>query len=98
MWTNVHADRKAPERPTVTDADRVALYRTMSFGTGTYKLEGDKAAFTYDTSSNQTWTSTTRVTSLPEISGKTMKVKTAVFKNPVTNVDVFTVTTYERLE
>src|SRR5262245_26710152 len=56
-WIFIDDGRKVPTS-TATDADRVALFDTLSFGTGTYKIEGAKIALRYDGSWNQAWTGT----------------------------------------
>jgi len=37
----VGTDRKAPASPNLTDAERIELFKTMAFGSGTYKVEGN---------------------------------------------------------
>jgi Lipocalin-like domain len=59
-WVILAPGRKAPAAPIPTDAERAALWATGSFGTGTYRLEGDKVVLRYDTSWNQLWTGTER--------------------------------------
>ena len=52
----VGTDRKAPASPNLTDAERIELFKTMAFGSGTYKVEGNKYVAHYDTSWHQLWT------------------------------------------
>jgi hypothetical protein len=47
-FTIVGTDRKAPASPTLTDAARIESFKTMSFGSGTYKVEGNKVVTCYD--------------------------------------------------
>jgi hypothetical protein len=51
-WIFINEGRRSPATP-VTDADRVALFNSLAFGTGTYKVEADKVALRYDGSWNQ---------------------------------------------
>lgn len=59
-WVILAPGRKAPAASIPTDAERAALWATGSFGTGTYRVEGDKVVLRYDTSWNQLWTGTER--------------------------------------
>jgi len=82
----------------LTDADRVNLHRTMTAGSGKYKVvDGKKIIFSYETSASQRLTGTDEA-SEAEISGKTLTVTTAPFKSPRDNKMVTVVTTWERLE
>ncbi len=78
MWVQMNDGRKAPEGP-MTDADRVALYNTMGFGTGTYKVEGSTLVLRHDSSSNQVWTGTERKAEM-QINGKTLNWTTAPYR------------------
>lgn len=59
-WVILTPGRNAPATPIPTDAERAALWATAFFGTGTYRVEGDKVVLSYDTSWNQLWTGTER--------------------------------------
>jgi len=96
LWTIVAENRHAPAGAAPTDAERNDLFKTISFGTGTYKIEGDKVVLRYDSSWIQSWTGSERAAE-PVISGTKMTVKSAS-KNPITGMDVFVVRTYEKLE
>ena len=80
----------------MTDADRVALFNSLAFGTGTYKVEGDKVSLRYDGSWNQAWTGTERVQAL-QISGKVLTWTSAPFK-VAGDKDAVAIFTYERAE
>jgi hypothetical protein len=97
LWTNAADGRKPPVGSAPTDAERNELFKTLSFGTGTYKVEGDKVTARYDSSWIQSWTGAER-TFQPNISGTKMTTKGANFKHPITGVDVFTINTYEKIE
>lgn len=94
-WVFVAEGRKAPGNP-MTDADRVALYGTLSFGTGTYRVDGDKVSLRYDGSWNQAWTGTERVQTL-QIAGKVLTWTSAPFKRP-DGREAVAIFTYERVE
>ena len=93
-WMVIGYNRKVPAAPAVTDAERVELFQTLSFGSGTYKVEGDKVAFRYETSWIESWTGTERKAQVL-IAGKTLSITSAAFKDPA-GKDV--VTTWERID
>lgn len=91
------ADRKAPASPNLTDAERIELFKTMSFGSGTYKVEGNKVLTRYDTSWHQLWTGRDLSAQI-EIQGKTLTITTEPFKAAVDGKEVVVTTTWERAE
>jgi len=97
MWVYVGADRKAPATANPTDAERLELQKTASFGSGTYKVEGNKFTGRYDTSWHQAWTGTERSVTVA-ISGKTLTTTTAPFKSSLTGLDVVAIATLEKVE
>src|SRR5262245_16157505 len=42
LWFVTGQDRKAPEKPDATDAERIELFKSMFGFGGTYKVNGDK--------------------------------------------------------
>jgi hypothetical protein len=96
-FTVVGTDRKAPASPNLTDAERIELFKTMSFGSGTYKVEGNKTVTHYDTSWHQLWTGRD-LSVQAEINGKTLTLTTEPFKAAADGKEVVVVTTWERLE
>jgi hypothetical protein len=96
-WTFVSANRKKPAGAALTDAERVELFKTMSFGTGTYKVEGNKVVYQYDSSWHHAWAGVERTTQLPALSGTRMVNTSAPFKTP-TGVDAISIQTFERVE
>jgi hypothetical protein len=97
-WTFVAENRQKPAGAAPTDAERVELFKTMSFGTGTYKVEGDKVLYHYDSSWVQSWTGAERSGALPVFSGMKMIQISAPFKNPITGIDSINTNTFERVE
>jgi lipocalin-like protein len=93
----VGTDRKAPASPNLTDAERIELFKTMAFGSGTYKVEGNKFATHYDTSWHQLWTGRD-ISSQAEINGNTLTNTSEPFKSSIDGKEVVVVTTWERLE
>jgi len=93
----VGTDRKAPASPNLTDAERIELFKTMSFGSGTYKVEGDKVVTRYDTSWHQLWTGRD-ISAQVEIQGKTLTITTEPFKAAADGKEVVVTTMWERAE
>jgi len=91
------SDTRTAPAGVLTDADRVNLHRTMVGGSGTYKVDGKKIVFRYETSHHQLLTGTDQAEEA-EINGKTLTVSTAPFKSPRDNKMVTVVTTWERVE
>ena len=93
----IGTDRKAPASPNLTDAERIELFKTMSFGSGTYKVEGNKVVTRYNTSWHQLWTGRD-LSSQVEIQGKTLTIATEPFKAAVDGKEVVVTTIWERVE
>jgi hypothetical protein len=93
----VGTDRKAPASPNLTDAERIELFKTMAFGSGTYKVEGNKIVTRYDTSWHQLWTGRD-ISAQTEIQGKTLTTTTEPFKAAVDGKEVVVTTIWERVE
>ena len=90
-------NRKAPASANFTDAERVELFKTMSAGGGTYKVDGKKMTVRYDASWHQMWTGKELSTEV-EVSGKVLTLRTAPFKRAADGKDVTVVSTWERVE
>ena len=90
-------NRKAPSSANLTDAERVELFKTMSAGGGTYKVEGDKMTVRYDASWHQMWTGKEMSTEVG-VTGKVLTLRTAPFKRAADGKDVIVVSTWERVE
>jgi hypothetical protein len=90
------ADRKAPAG-SVTDADRIELFKTMTAAGGTYVVDGNKVVFHGEVSSAQSPPGRT-LTYRFEIAGKTLTMTTDPAKNPAGGPETFFVSTYERAE
>jgi Lipocalin-like domain len=95
-WTLVADGRKAPQSATPTDAERVALYNSAYFGSGTYRIEGDKVVLRFDTSHNQSLIGNERRVSLA-VSGKVLTWTTPTLKS-ADGKEFIEVIMHERLE
>jgi hypothetical protein len=96
-FINVGADRKAPATANPTDAERVDLHKTATFGSGIYRVEGNKIVARFDTSWHHAWTDTERQIAV-EITANTLTTTSAPFKSSLTGVSVVSIGTYERAE
>jgi len=95
-WGFVDDGRKAPAGPIPSDVERVALYNTSAFGSGTYRVEGSTVSLRYDSSWNQSWTGTERKAQM-QVSGKTLTWTSPPFKT-LDGKDVISISTLERVE
>ena len=95
-WGFVDDGRKAPAGPIPSDVERVALYNTSAFGSGTYRVEGSTVSLRYDSSWNQSWTGTERKAQM-QVSGKTLTWTSPPFK-ALDGKDVISISTLERVE
>ena len=93
----VGTDRKAPASPNLTDAERIELFKKLSFGSGTYKVEGNKVVTRYDTSWHQLWTGRD-ISVQAEIEGKTLTFTSDPLKASIDGKEIVVVTTWERVE
>jgi Lipocalin-like domain len=90
------ANRKAPAG-SITDADRVELFKTMTAAGGTYEVEGNKVVFHADVSAAQSSPGGI-LTYRFEIAGKTLTMTTDSMKNPAGGPESYFLSTYERVE
>ena len=97
-WTFVAENRKKPAGAALTDGERIELFKTMSFGTGTYKVEAGKIIYRYDSSWHHAWAGMERITPLPVITGTKMVNTSAPFKLATSGVDAITIQTFERVQ
>jgi Lipocalin-like domain len=91
-------DRKAPEKPDPTDAERVELFKSMYGFGGTYKVNGDKLVTHLDTSWNHAWTGTDRPPTVVAIKDKQMTAISSPFKSNLDGQEIVVTTTWERVE
>ena len=83
------ADRKAPAG-SMTDADRVQYYNTMTAAVGTYKIDGDKVLFHVDEAASPGFVGQDATYTF-KIEGRALSMATTIGK-------VEYLTTYERLK
>jgi hypothetical protein len=96
FWTIIADGRKAPDAWVLTDANKAALYDSATFGTGTYKVDGATVSLTYDSSSNQIWTRSTRRAEM-QVSGKVLTWTSPPIPGP-NGTQYVAIATMERVE
>lgn len=97
MFVAAGDNRNAPTTPTLTDADRINLFKTMAAASGTYKVEGTTLILTYTTSWNQAWSGITQKRQI-EIVGNKLTVTSELVKNATTGQEIVFASTFERVE
>ena len=98
MWTGFRDQRPKPAAAEPTDAERVALFKTMYAYNGTYKVEGGKIVDSVDGAWNEGWVGTKFVIDKYEVSGTTLTMVSAPFKSTLDGAELVVTTTYERVE
>jgi hypothetical protein len=97
MFVTFKDERAKPAGAGVTDAEAVALFRTLAAGSGTYRIEGKVMFSTFETSWNQMWTGTTQKRNV-EIVGNRLIVTSDPVKATATGVDIVFTNVLERIE
>ena len=80
-----------------TDAERVQLYTSMFSYCGTYKVEGNSLTAKPLSAWVPAWVGTERKTKI-EVSGNTLTTESMPFKSTRDNVEVVSISKYERME
>jgi len=90
IFTLVGDNRSKPAGAVPTDAERAALFKTLSAGSGSYKVEGNTLIITFDSSWNQNWTGTTQKRKI-SISGNKLTIiasgQETIFENVLERVE-----------
>lgn len=81
-----------------TDAERIALFKTMYAYNGTYKVEGVKIIDSVEGAWNEGWVGTKFNIDRYEVSDKTLTMVSAPFKATMDGAEMVVTTTYERVE
>ena len=97
-WTGFKDQRPKPAAAELTDAERIALFKTMYAYNGTYKVEGSKIVDTVEGAWNEGWVGTSFYIDKYEVAGNTLTMVSAPFKATVDGVEMVVTTTFERIE
>jgi hypothetical protein len=98
MWTGFKNQRPKPAAAEPTDAERLALFKTMYAYDGTYKVEGGKIVDNVEVAWNEGWVGTKFIIDKYEVSDKTLTMVSAPFKSVVDGTEAVVTTTYDRVE
>ena len=98
IWTGFKDQRPKPAAAEPTDAERIALFKTMYAYNGTYKVEGGKIVDSIAGAWNEGWVGTKFNIDKYEVSGNTLTMTSAPFKATVDGAEMVVTTTYERVE
>ena len=98
MWTGFKDQRPKPAGAELTDAERIALFKTMYAYNGTYKVEGGKIVDSIEGAWNEGWVGTKFNIDKYEVSDKTLIMVSAPFKSTQDGAEIVVITTYERAE
>jgi hypothetical protein len=98
IWTGFKDQRPKPAAAEPTDAERIALFKTMYAYNGTYKLEEGKIVDSIDAAWNEGWVGTTFIIDKYQVSDQTLSMVSAPFKSTMDGTEVVVVTTYERIQ
>ena len=93
----IFGDNRSKPAGLLTDADRVALFNTLSAVSGTYKVEDTTLSVTYDGSWLQSWTGATHKRKIA-IAGNTLTITSEPFRNMETGQQIFFELVLERVE
>lgn len=90
-------DRQPPAGTNATDAEKAALFGSMSAYAGTWRADGKRLLIGIEDSSIQSWNGTQRVINI-ELDGKKLTGKSNPFKSLMSGLDVVAVITWEKIE
>lgn len=98
VWTGFNDQRPTPAAAEPTDAERVALFKSMYAYNGTYKVDGGKIVDSVDGAWNQGWVGTKFTIDRYEVSDKKLTMVSAPFKATADGAEMVVTTTFERVE
>jgi Lipocalin-like domain len=98
MWTGFGDQRAKPAAAEPTDAERIALFKTMFAYDGSYKVEGSRIVDSVEGAWNQGWVGSKFTIDRYEVSGKTLTMVSAPFKGTADGVEMVVTTIFERVE
>ena len=98
VWTGFKDQRPKPAAAEPTDAERIALFKTMYAYNGTYEIAGGKIVDTVTGAWNEAWVGTKFYIDNYTLAGNTLTMVSAPFKATVDGVEMVVTTTFERVE
>ena len=94
----IQGPRPKPEAAEPTDAERVALFKTMYAYNGTYKVEDGKIIDSIEGAWNEGWVGTKFNIERYDVSDNKLTMVSAPFKATMDGAEMIVTTTYERVE
>jgi hypothetical protein len=91
------SNRKAAAGANATEAERAALFSSMSSYSGTYRVEGKKLIILVENSSIQSWNGTQRTLNV-EFDGTRLAGTSEPFKSVISGLDVVASISWEKVE
>jgi hypothetical protein len=98
VWTGFNEQRVKPSSAEPTDAERVAMFKTMWAYNGTYKVEGGKIVESVEGAWHEGWTGTNFTIAKYEVSDNALTTVSAPFNAAVGGMEVVVTITFERAE
>jgi hypothetical protein len=98
VWTGFKDQRVKPSSAEPTDAERVAMFKTMYAYNGTYKVEGGKIVDSIEGAWNEGVVGTIFTIAKYEVSDKGLTTVSAPFKSAIDGLEHVVTITYERVE
>jgi hypothetical protein len=98
MWTGFKDQRPKPAAAEPTDAERLAMFKTMYAYDGTYKVEGGKIIDDVEVAWNEGWVGTKFILDKYDVSDKTLTTVSAPFKSAIDGTEAVVTITYDRVE
>ena len=98
VWTGFKDQRPTPAAAEPTDAERIALFKTMYAYNGTYQVQGSKIVDNVTGAWNEAWVGTKFYIDKYAVAGNMLTMVSAPFKATADGVDMVVTTTFERVE
>jgi len=98
VWTGFNDQRPKPAAAEPTDAERIALFKTMYAYHGTYRVEGGSIVDSVTGAWNEAWVGTTFRIERYSLAGGTLTMVSAPFKATLDGAEMIVTTTFERIE
>jgi lipocalin-like protein len=92
------AGRVVSKTPDPTDAERIALFKSMYAWGGSYKVEGNKITADVEIAWTESWRGQRRVATFAVVDGRTLTLESSPFKSPIDGAPIYTRLVLDRVE
>ncbi len=89
--------RVVSKTPDPTDAERIALFKSMYAWGGSYKVEGNRSTTSIEFAWTENWKGQTRSATF-KVEGRTLSLESSPFKSPIDGTMIFTRLVLDRVE